>query len=161
MNEERRIEGLRAKQNALLLAASDMDQAIAAANALLEEQKGERGGLARALETAMVVCYMRPFSSGVGRLPNRYLPQEDARVVHDGLRRVRQKVYAHTSEASNRTTSMRIESEGEVFTLSWREQWLPLSPDDVLHALSLFEQQRDLFRHDAAAIEVELRGLGS
>jgi hypothetical protein len=149
-----REEGLRKKQNSLLLAASDMDQAIAAATALLEEDQD--GALARAYETALVVCYMRPFMSGSGRLPNRYIPKADAKVVHDGLRKVRHEIYAHTSEASGRTTEMQIESEGEIFNLSWREQWLPLSRDDVRVALSLFEQQRDLFRQDACEIQVEL-----
>jgi hypothetical protein len=83
------------------------------------------------------------------------------RCGHDGLRRLRQKVYAHTSEASGRTASMKIESAGEVFTLSWREQWLPIPREDLPAAISLSEQQRDLFRNDAAAIEVELRGLGT
>jgi hypothetical protein len=46
-------------QEALLLAGSDMDQATAAARALQSETEYL---LARALETAIAVCYMRAFT---------------------------------------------------------------------------------------------------
>jgi hypothetical protein len=52
---------LRKRQRALLLAASDMEQDKAAAQRLTIE---EDGLLARALETAIAVSYMRPFTGG-------------------------------------------------------------------------------------------------
>jgi hypothetical protein len=52
---------LKKLQRALLLAASDLEQAAAAARALDAEQSNLP--LMRALETAIVVCYSRAFGS--------------------------------------------------------------------------------------------------
>jgi hypothetical protein len=54
------------QQLAVLVAASDMVEAEAAAVALLHVPDDP---LAHALETAMVVCYARPFTTGDLRLP--------------------------------------------------------------------------------------------
>jgi hypothetical protein len=63
---------LRKLEQALLLAVSDMEQAIAAAQALTVETDGRR---ARVLETAIAVCYMRPFTRRRPvRLPDEYVP---------------------------------------------------------------------------------------
>ena len=49
------------RQRALLHAAADMDQAIAAAHAL--EAESRHVALMRALETAIAVCYARAFTT--------------------------------------------------------------------------------------------------
>jgi hypothetical protein len=69
-SERNRLAKLR---TALLLAGSDMDQAVAAARALQNESDGL---LARALETAIAVCYMRPFTqSSLMALPPEFSPR--------------------------------------------------------------------------------------
>jgi hypothetical protein len=90
---------LRKLEQALLLAVSDMEQAIAAAQALTVETDGRR---ARALETAIAVCYMRPFTGRRPvRLPDEYVPSAplDAQ-GHAELKTPRNKVYAHTDRAA-------------------------------------------------------------
>jgi hypothetical protein len=88
MHESRRNKVIE-DQQALLLGASDMAQAIAAARALLTEADGT---LARVLETAMVVCFLRPFT-GELRLPDTYTPPtpEEAQLfdTQTGIRAVR------------------------------------------------------------------------
>jgi hypothetical protein len=88
-------DGLKRKQQALLLSSYDMVQAAAAARALEGEADGD---LARALETAMAVCYMRAFTKGAGRLPAKFIPRDapDAD-FHKQLVELRHRVYAHTS----------------------------------------------------------------
>lgn len=148
------------RQTALLLAASDMDQAAAAARALQTEADGV---LARALETAIAVAYMRPFTGQPpGRLPDEYFPNTspDAE-IHGELKRLRDKVYAHTDAASGRSTSLKTATrEGDIVAVEWREQWLPLPREDLPDLIAHFERQRDRFRSEAASIHVQLHGLG-
>src|SRR5688572_12411444 len=95
-------------QIALLLAASDMDQAAAAARAL---EDAEDGPLARALETAMAVCYMRAFTkSSLGTLPKEFVPTEPGEAErHASLKRLRDQFYAHTDMASGRQAQVTVE----------------------------------------------------
>jgi hypothetical protein len=59
------------QQHAVLLGASDMRQAAAAARALEHESDGD---LARALETAMMVCFMRPFTKSDLQVRAEFFP---------------------------------------------------------------------------------------
>jgi hypothetical protein len=82
---------------AVALAASDMRQAAAAAEALANEHQNVH--VMRALETAVVVCYWRPFASGnaVRLDPAEWTPQDPQEIAaHETLKALRDKVYAHT-----------------------------------------------------------------
>src|SRR5919109_82743 len=122
-SERNRLIKLR---RALLLAVSDMEQAIRAAQVLVLEE--DDGRLARALETAFSVTYMRPFTQGsLGQLPAEYVPNagggED---VHAKLKDLRDKVYAHTDEESGRYAFVTATArQGNTVTIDFRESWLP------------------------------------
>ncbi len=72
--DEAKRKGLERLKESLILAAEDMDQAHAAANTLRTDTSDDPAWR-RALETAMAVCYMRPFTSGAWQLPSKYLPK--------------------------------------------------------------------------------------
>jgi hypothetical protein len=143
-------------QTVLLLASSDMDQAAAAARTLEAETDGV---LARALETAMAVCYMRAFTtSSLMTLPNQFVPttSPDAE-LHARLRDLRDKVYAHTDRASGRSASMKISGvDGDVVSLEWREEWMPFPREAIPSVVALFERHRDLCRTEAGRLQVRL-----
>jgi hypothetical protein len=82
---------LRNRQTALLLAASDMGASHTSDQELTEQ---EDGLLARALETAIAVSYMRPFTGRrPGRLPKEYVPNTGpASDVHATLEKLRHEV---------------------------------------------------------------------
>jgi hypothetical protein len=143
-------------QRVLLLVASDIDQAEAAARALATQSEGV---LARALETVMAVCYMRAFTtSSLMKLPPAYLPSTPSDLeLHNGLEELRNKVYAHTDKASGRTASIEITGvSGEVTSAAWREEWMPFPREMIDACLGLFERQRRKFQIGAAAIQLEL-----
>jgi hypothetical protein len=152
---------LRNRQTALLLAASDMEQAIRATQVLTLDQ--EDGLLARALETAIAVPYMRPFTGRrPGRLPEEYVPNTGpGSDVHATLEKLRHEVYAHTGKESGRHMFVKAATrEGEVVTVEWQESWMPLSREILAGLILHFQQQRDRFRSEAASLHVQLHGLG-
>ncbi len=105
--DEARRKGLERLKESLILAAEDMDQATAAAGALLTDT-GDDDAWTRALETAMAVCYMRPFISGAWQLPGKYVPRARAEnELHRRLDHFRDKVYAHSDKESGRSASMK------------------------------------------------------
>lgn len=154
-SERNRIEK---EQRALLLAVSDMQQAAAAARALQEE---EDGTLARALETAMAVCYMRPFTTSDLQVPDEYIPTGGIDgEAHDHLKVLRDKVHAHTDKSSGRKIeSFTIEVEGEIAQLSWREGWLPFPRENLAFVIELCERQAQKMRIDAAMLQLVLDGV--
>ena len=158
MNESER-DRLSKLQTALLLAAADMDQASAAARAL--DAESEDVALMRALETAVVVCYMQAFTkSSLGTLPREYVPASEP--VHTDLKRLRDKVYAHTDVASDRSTSTQAATrEGDMVEVQWREQWRPLLRAALPALVAHFEHLRDQYRTEAASIHVQLHGPGA
>jgi hypothetical protein len=156
------------RQRVLLLAASDMEQTIEAARAIQREGEQDATGqepnveLVRALETAIAVCYWRPFTnSSIGQLdPEGDGPAEaTGRELHRTLKRMRDKAYAHTDTASGRDASVKEHTtdsgiSGLVFTEGWwafPREWLP----DVI---ALAEGQRDRFRAEASDIRQALEG---
>ena len=149
---------LRKLKEVLILAGKDMDQAHAAATALRVDLSDDES-FRRALETAMAVCYMRPFTrSSLMTLPNEYVPTTwpDAD-LHAGLKNLRNEVYAHTDKDSGRTASMKaMGKSGDTVTLEWREEWLAFPIEDIPAALSLFVRQQNRFLIDAVSIHVEL-----
>ena len=158
MHESTRNERMKL-QKALLLASSDLEQA-AAARALERESDGM---LARALETAMIVCYFRPYStSSLKTLPDQYVPTTSPDSErHAILKELRDQVHAHTDKASGRTVSVQMSVDGDIVNLEWREGWLPFPRQVIPAMLEYFEERRDQFRIDAAHIQVELDSAGS
>jgi hypothetical protein len=157
LRERNRLRNL---QQALLLAASDMGQAIAAAKALQKEPDVE---LARALETAIANCYMRPFTGGPpGRLPDAFGPTTEPDAgYHSDLATRRHKTYAHTDKASGRSTTVELVTrDGEAVTVAFREQWLPLPRKALPRLIDYLERQQERFKAEAASIHVQLQGLG-
>jgi hypothetical protein len=106
-------------QTVLLLAGSDMDQAAAAARALQTEMEYL---LARALETAIAVCYMRPFTRSAMTLPDSFVPTTEPDAgYHAEFKTLRDKVCAHTDKASGRSASMNVETATDgVVRLAYR-----------------------------------------
>ena len=155
--EEAKRKGLEKLKESLILAAGDMDQANAAAAALRADTSDD-DAWRRALETAIAVSYMRPFTKGAWKLPGKYVPkQSPAKQLHQALDDLRDKVYAHSDAASGRSASMKtvVTSEG-ISTISYGSaRWA--FPIEDLHAVqALCNDQRQRFLTDAAAIHVEL-----
>ena len=85
---------------ALLLGNQDMDQAVLAAQTI-ETETDPR--VVRLLETAMVVCYMRPFTQSKLVRLDEYVPKEGPdRLLHMRLETLRNEVYAHTDAKADR-----------------------------------------------------------
>jgi hypothetical protein len=163
--EIQRLSQLEKRQLVLLLAAIDMEQTIEAARAI--EREAEREArvteepnvqLVRALETAIAVCYWRPFtSSSIGQLdPAGDGPPVESGLgdLHRALKTMRDKVYAHTDVASGRSAGVSEHvtesgTEGLAFSEGWwafPREWLP-------RVILLAEQQRDRFRTEAVEIQ--------
>lgn len=115
------------------LARGDMLQVIAAVEALNGEEVN--GYLCRALETAIVVCYARPFGSrnAVGPLSTHWPPiSDDFPELHAELMRLRDQVYAHTDKTEARQVvdvSEWLGLDSPAYTEGWhaidREKALP------------------------------------
>lgn len=149
-------------QSALLLAASDMDQAAAAARALEAETDYN---LARALETAIAVCYARAFTqSSLFKLNRDTYEPPDPRLaeLHKELFNVRDKVYAHTDKEGGRSATVLVrtspvELPGTV-DFYRQEDWVPMPREVLPVALELFEVQRKRFHNEAGKIQLWLDG---
>jgi hypothetical protein len=86
MMDQKKREGLERLKESLILAAEDMDQAIAATTALRTDTSGDEAWR-RALEAAIAVCYMRPFTKGAWTLPHKYVPRKPpGKDVHSATR---------------------------------------------------------------------------
>ena len=155
--DEAKRKGLEKLKESLILAAEDMDQATAAAVALRTDTSDDESWR-RALETAIAGCYMRPFTDGAWKLPNKYVPKAGiGGEIHRGRRELRNKVYAHSDRESGRRASMKtvVTSEG-VNTISYGASWWAFPVEDLHAVQALFADQRQRFLDDAAAIHVEL-----
>ena len=158
-SEGRRIPGtldsFRRLAEALLFAAVDMRQAAAACDMLeLETSDPHR---ARALETAIAVCYARAFTeSTVRQLPAKaFAPKKGTpeRELHNVLMNLRQKVYAHTDLESGRSLAkLVIEVEGDVAHVEHVETWHPLDRDLLDPIRELCTAQEDRLRLEATRI---------
>jgi hypothetical protein len=112
----------------LRLAQGDMRQVIAAATFLSEGRHDQY--LYRALETAIVVCYARPFgrSNVVGAIGEQWEAIGKAPNLHKELLRLRNKLYAHT----DKTEAREVVDVAEMFDLdspAWTEGWHPIRPE--------------------------------
>lgn len=156
--DEAKRKGLEKLKESLILAAEDMDQATAAAVALRTDTSDDEAWR-RALETAMAVSYMRPFTAGAWKLPGKYVPRAKAgNELHRRLDHLRDKVYAHSDEASGRSASMKtVVTSGDIATISYGSSWWAF-PVEELHAVqALCYDQKKRFLTDAADFHVELQ----
>jgi hypothetical protein len=112
----------------------------------------------RALETAMAVSYMRPFTTGAWKLPNRYVPKAGAAgELHRALHELRNKVYAHSDKESGRRASTKtVVTSGDIATISRGSSWWAFRVEDLHAVQALFHDQRQRFLTDAADIHVQL-----
>jgi hypothetical protein len=122
-------------------------------------EEGAAGDLRRALETALAVCYCRPFRGNkIGVLGENWLPTDPSeRQTHDNLRILRDKVFAHSDESLVRG----IEDLGELYgpdhVARYVEAWVPLKESFVLKVRALAAKQETLFKTAAHEIEEKLR----
>jgi hypothetical protein len=139
----------------LRLAQSDMRQAIDAGEGLLDEAGRP---FRRALETALVVCYWRPFSnSTIGGLSEEWTPRDPARTkIHDRARQLRNQVFAHTDE----TTARGVVDVGDVFGPEWAgrfvETWRPLPDTFVRDLVSLAREYEQRLKDAANDLQEEI-----
>ena len=131
-----------------------MEHVFAAATAIQREESAAIPDLAliRALETALVVCYWRPFSRSntAGHLRDSDALDPE---LHGHLRILRNRAHAHIDTSSGRTAGVTPLSAskgvgGLVLTESWwsfPEEWLP-------RVIDVAERQRDAFRAEAVSI---------
>jgi hypothetical protein len=157
MDESKR-KGLEKLKERLILAAEHMEQATAAAVALRTDTSGD-DTWERVLATAMAVSYMRPFTTGAWKLPDKYVPKGGAeKELHQQLEYLRNKVYAHSDEASGRRASMKtIVTSEDIETISYGSAWWGFPVQDLHAFQALFHDQRKRFLTDAAAFHVELQ----
>ena len=139
----------------LRLAQSDMAQAATAAQALKEER--EESVLGRALETACVVIYARPFTSNkVGRLGDEWAPTDpEERALHDELCRKRDQVYAHSDETGLRDVVDIGASIGKDYPV-YAEQWHPVNREVLPVFIRMAWRQEKRFYDAAVGIERKL-----
>jgi hypothetical protein len=140
----------------LVFAQSDMTQAAIAANTLAGEHLN--GDLCRALETAIVVCYSRPYDrrNKAGPLREESYPTDAAqRAMHDALFALRDQVYAH-----NDVTDLRgVVDAGELLGAPGRytEQWVPLNRAALPTLIQMCAAQQERPRVRVEELERERR----
>ena len=130
------------EQERLALALSDMRQAAAAAR-LLDRQLDVHAR--RALETAISVCYARPWidSNNSGKLKTKWLPNAGPdRDLHTRLLKLRRKTYAHTDPAGGRQA---FAQRGPGNALGIGEQWIPLARSELPAIAGLCDRQAARF----------------
>lgn len=153
------IQELTRLSAALLHAATDMDQVRAACDMLEQEQ--EDANRARALETAIAVCYARAFTqSSLKKLrESTFAPRKgtDQRELHDTLMTLRRKVYAHTDVEGGRSVKeLSVEIEGDVATVKHVEAWHPLDRVLLDPIRQLCDDQAAKLRLNAARLAVAI-----
>jgi hypothetical protein len=134
---------LSGEERRLALANIDMRQAEAAAR-LLDRQVDVH--VRRALETAIAVCYARPWleSNRDGKLKKRWLPNgaEELR-LHDLLMDLRKRTYAHNDPTGGRRSLATLEA-GVVTATG--EEWIPLPRKDLDPIAELCARQAKRFQ---------------
>jgi hypothetical protein len=145
----------------LVLAAADVEQAAAAALAL--DSETDNVPLIRALETAVAVCYARPFTSGdlVGRLdPVKWKPDLGIDWLHFALIDLRMRVYAHTDVDSGREIGPQLEVETQLGDRDarWMEEYWAFPRTWIPHVIELCDEQGERFRVSAAELDARISG---
>ena len=140
----------------LVLAQSDLAQAAAAATALMNEHLN--GDLCRALETAIVVCYVRPFTraNNIKPLGEQWYPElPSARALHDLLMAMRDQVYAHNDRTEFRDI---IDSGASVGMPGiYSEQWVPINREALPGMIQMFSDQQLRMRTRSQELQQKLR----
>jgi hypothetical protein len=154
-------QGLKQKRLSLYLAASDMDQAAAAAEALAAE--AQNVSLMRALETALSACYGRPFTEGtmIQRLDkSKWVTAGADRELHERLMALRHQTYAHTDIESGRNAgSSESRTSGDTTLTLYAEACWPFPRDWIPAVIDLCRGQAQRFREEAAKIDEQLSSL--
>jgi hypothetical protein len=139
-------------------AQADMRQAAAAAEALSRE-RGD-GDLCRALETACVVIYARPFTppNKVGPLGEEWAPTHPWELaLHDELCDKRDQVYAHSDETPMRDVVDIGETIGKEHPV-YAEQWQPVNRGMLPTFIRMVWTQEKRFYDAAVEVERQLGG---
>jgi hypothetical protein len=156
MMDQSKRQRLQKEQRALLLGGSDMRQAAAAARTLEHEQDVN---LARALETAMTVCFMRPFTRSDLQVPKRWWPTGQDATHLDEVKAHRDKVYAHTDVAGGRwAETVEYTTGGARIGMHFQEGWNAMNRAVVADFVALCKRLEDEFMNAAAAIQLVLDG---
>jgi hypothetical protein len=134
------------------LAIADMQQASAAASLLRNTTELHAS---RALETAMVVCYCRPFGDnhGIGSIDaKKFAPQNGVyRAIHTTMLDLRDKAHAHSDTTSGARgifpdpDAVPIEGWAD----SWAEQWISFDRELLQAVVQLCEVQGTAFSQAA------------
>jgi hypothetical protein len=138
-----------------------MTQAIAAARMLQATQDVAQ---ARALETAMAVCFMRPYTKSDLAVPDLMFPTEESadpgdRELFELLKAFRDKVFAHSDKEGGRQAGpVTIDAGPEIVNLSWTEAWYPFPRDRLPEVIDLCERLSEEMRILAGKVEVMLAG---
>jgi hypothetical protein len=149
-------------QQALLLAARDMDQAEAAVHAL--DAETENVALMRALETAIAVTYARAFTqSNLHTLADEWAPLHGPQLeLHTALIDLRDQRYAHTDrpmKSGRRPSITVVEIDAQTFEYQTGEEWMPLPREALPEITALLNFQRIRFQAKAAEIQLQLQRL--
>ena len=146
----------------LILASQDMDQATAAIRAL--EQEPPNTPLSRALETAIAVSYMRPFTeSSLGTLPANYVPTNPPDSIrHADMHWLRDKLYAHTDKEGGRGGSVQFlgVEEGRLNFMG-QEESPTISRAAIPELADFFDRRRKEFLRDAGLLQAFGRAMGA
>jgi hypothetical protein len=145
----------------LVMAEADMRMAAAAAGLLQQTEEIYRS---RALETAIVVCYVRPFthSNTVGPLGSMWHPKDDTgRRLHRSLYAARNSTHAHTDLISFRKAVNTAALLGNYTATARRYtgEWRPLDRAVLPVLVPFFEPRADVFRAGKDAAERRLAEL--
>lgn len=135
----------------LALASADMAQAAAAAELLMGNVDAGDASIARALETAISVCYARPWlsSNNWGRLKKAWLPDDNGeRDLHNQLVDLRKQTYAHNDTAGGRAPSATFSAPDVLYGVG--EAWRPLDRLVLPAIVSLCRKQQLRFFEGAA-----------
>lgn len=146
------------RKDILLLGAIDMEQVIEAAQAIQREHQTSEPNLQliRALETAVVVCYWRPFSQSntVGHLRDADAANPE---LHAHMKTLRNKAHAHTDTSSGRKADIdELVSPSGIEGLAFTESWWALPAEWLPSIISFAVAQRDAWRAEGIAIRNRL-----
>jgi hypothetical protein len=142
----------------LLLGAIDMDQTAEAAHAIVVAHRSGNPNLQliRALETAVVVCYWRPFSQSNSMGHLRPKDALDAS-LHKAMEQMRNSAYAHIDASSGRTAGITPHPTSEgVQGLAFTESWWELPVEWFPQIVRIAAAQRDAWRAEAESIRQRL-----
>jgi hypothetical protein len=140
----------------LLLGAADMDQAVEAAAILREHESADENlQLVRALETALIVCYWRPFSQALWM---GHLTKSDALdpEVHAMVRGLRDQTHAHIDVSSQRWAGIDDLSKIGFSGFGFAENWWGLGEEWAARIQAVAAKQRDAWREEALEIRSRL-----